>query len=130
MSHPLPIASLGRGSYAASMDVGKTQSETRIPTAPTLRMITGDVTDIFYRSAEAGRANHCAIGASQAALSDTVPARMVKALIEKILDPVGVDATRLLVRGFSNPDFHLLKIFFAGWRYFDLSQYLGPVLTS
>jgi hypothetical protein len=93
-------------------------------------MITSDVTDIFHRCAEAGWANHCAIGASQAALSDIVPARMVKALVEKILDPVGVDAPRLLVRGLLNPDFRLLKIFFAGWRHFYLSQYLGPVVTS
>jgi hypothetical protein len=93
-------------------------------------MITSDVTDIFHRSAEAGRADHCAIGACQAALSNIVPARMFKALVEKILDPVGVDAPRLLVRGFPNPDLHLLKVFFAGGRYFDLSQYLGPVLTS
>jgi hypothetical protein len=96
------------------MDVGKTQSETRIPTAPTLGMIASDVTEIFHSSTEAGRANHCAIGASQAALSDIVPAWMVKALVEKIPDPVGIEAPRLLVCGFLNPDFHLLKIFFAG----------------
>ena len=79
MSHPLPVAGFGGGSHAASVDVGKTQSEARIPTAPTLGMIAGHVTDIFHSRAEAGRADHGAVGASQAALSDVVPARMVKA---------------------------------------------------
>ncbi len=130
MSHPLPVAGLRGRSDGASVDVRKTQGETRIPTTPTLGVIPGYVTDVFYRGAEACGADHGAVGASQAALTDVIPAGMLKVLVEKIFDPVGVDAPRLLVRSFANPGFHLLNILFADWRYFHLRQYLGPAVAA
>ena len=121
--HPLPVASLRGGSDGTAVDVRKTQREARIPTAPSLGVISGHVADIFDSRAETGRADHRAVSAGQTTPGNIVPARVVKALAEKILDPVGVDATHLLARSFLNCDLHLLQIFFAGRRYFQPSQY-------
>src|ERR1039457_5234963 len=94
--HPLPIAGLARGADAASMNVGKAQSEAGVPTAPTLRAISGHVTHVFHRAAEARGANHGAVGAAQAPISDLVPARMIEIPVEQILHAGGVNAARLM----------------------------------
>ena len=66
--------------------------KTRIPATPALGMVTGHVGDVLDRRAEAGRADERAVRAREAALGHVVPALMLVARIQKLLDPRRVDA--------------------------------------
>ena len=60
------------------MDVGKIHGEAGIPAPRARRLHAGEIARILHRRAEAGRADHRAIGAGEAALGDIGPARMLE----------------------------------------------------
>src|SRR5208283_196898 len=128
--HPLPVARLAGGSYAASVNVGKTLGKAGIPLPPAFRVVAGHIAGVFHRGAEASGTNHGAIGASQAAGSDVVPARMVEILMQQLLDPGVVDAANLLAGGFLHAGFRFLQVRVRDRGSLHFVQYLGAALAS
>ena len=57
-------------------------------------LLAGEVARVLDRRAEAGRADHRAVAAGEAALGDVVPARMLEIGEEQVVDAVGVASSR------------------------------------
>src|SRR5579885_3522239 len=53
MRHPLPVTGKSRWPHRTSMDVRMIGGETRVPAAPPLGMIAGEIVHLFHRAAEA-----------------------------------------------------------------------------
>ena len=64
----------------------KQESHTAVP----LGDVAGEVGDVVHGGAEAGRADHRAVGAGQAPGRDIVPAGTLDARVQQLLEPVGV----------------------------------------
>ena len=97
------------------MDEGEIDGEARIPTAPALSVIAGDVGHIFDGRAETGGANHRTVGAGQAPFRHMVPARMVEVFIEQIANPGGFHPPGLLAGGGLNGRAGRVAIFLTAW---------------
>src|SRR5262245_57051115 len=89
VSQPLAISSLSRRPHAASVDIGMTECEARVPSAPSFGVVSGHVGHIIDRGAEAGWADHGAVGTSQAAFGDVVPPRVLEVFVKQFLNPIG-----------------------------------------
>src|SRR5262249_15415346 len=86
MGHPLAITRFCRDAHAAAMYVREIEREARIPSAPSLGVLAGQVGAVFHSGAETGRAYHCAVGAGQTARCDLVPTRMFIVAIKQLFD--------------------------------------------
>src|SRR5699024_6508858 len=60
---PLAVAGLATGPHAAAVQVGEVEVEARVPAAPPLGVVAGEVADVLGGGAEAGRADHGAVAA-------------------------------------------------------------------
>ena len=130
MGHPLAIACFGGGADAASVDIGKALRKAGIPAAPAFGVISGNVSHIFHRGAEACGADHGAVGTGQATAGHVVPTRMLKVLVEKLFDACGVDATHLLARRCFHPRPGFLTVFSGSWNRFQFGEYLGAAIAA
>src|ERR1035437_1881929 len=130
VSHPLAIACFGGGSDTASVNIGKALCEAGIPAAPAFGVISGNASYIFHRGAVACGADHRAVGTRQATAGHVVPARMLKVLVEKLLDASGIDAAHLLARRRFHPRPGFLAVCCGSWNRFQLSEYLGAAIAT
>ena len=95
--HPLAVARFCGSPDTAAGDVGKIHVKARVPLAPSLSMLAGEIRNILDRRTEAGRADHRAIGTSQTTGRDVIPSRMLVIAVEQFFDVSGVhDAPHLL----------------------------------
>ena len=88
--HPLAVARLRRGAHAAAVDVGEVHGEAGVPAPGAFGLAAGKVAGVLDRGAEAGRADHGAVAAGEAAAGDLVPARMLEVVHQQVADAVGV----------------------------------------
>ena len=84
MRKPLPVARPDIGPHVAPGGVGVLEVEARIPEADSLAALAVQVGNIFDRVAEAGRADHRAVGARQAAVGHVVPAWVLEVVVEQL----------------------------------------------
>jgi hypothetical protein len=73
VGHPLSVTRTGGRPDDAARDIRKVHCEARIPTLPTLSVVTGQIRGIFDCRTETSRARHGAIGTGQAAVSHIRP---------------------------------------------------------
>jgi hypothetical protein len=98
-----------------------TEREAGVPSPPSFGVISGHVGHIIDRRAEAGWANHCAVGTCQTTLGDVVPPRVLEILIQQFLNPIGVKPSDLLRSGGFDPGLSLLLCFHRRFYRLDLS---------
>ncbi len=84
--HPLPVARPARRAHAAAMDVRVVDREARVPALDAHDLLAGQVGHVLDRRAEAGRADHRAVPACQAARRDVIPARVLEVALEEVAD--------------------------------------------
>src|SRR3569833_932070 len=99
VGHPLAITRTGALPDTAAMDVAVLQSETGIPGPHPLGAGARKIAVVLDRGAEAGRADHGAVAAAQAALGDLVPARMLQIALQQLLQPLGFHPATHLADG-------------------------------
>ena len=84
MRKPLAVAGSDIGPHVAPGRVGMVEVEARIPEADSLAALAVEIGNLFDRVAEAGRADHGAVGARQAALGHLVPPRVLEVIVEQL----------------------------------------------
>src|SRR5271165_218940 len=88
--HPLPVARLRALADAAAVDEREVHGEATVPDPDPLGRGAGQVAMVLDGGAEAGRADHRAVRAGQAALGDLIPALVVEVRLQQLLQPVGL----------------------------------------
>ena len=96
---PLAVARADVGPHVPAGGVGMVEVEARIPEADPLAALAVKVGDVFDRVAEAGRADHGAVGARQAAAGHVVPAGMLQVIVEQLGQVGRVEPARDLALG-------------------------------
>ena len=99
MGQPLAIARADLVADDAAVHVTEVDVETGVPLPLPLDVVALQIGNFLDRAAKAGRANHRAIRARQAALGDFVPARMFQVRQQQIADAVGIEPARDLIDG-------------------------------
>src|SRR5262245_42833023 len=99
VSQPLAISSLSRRPHAAFVAIGMAVREAGVPSPPSFGVVSGYVGHIIDRRAEAGRADHGAVGTSQTAFGDVVPPGVLEVFVQQFLNPIGVKPPDLLRGG-------------------------------
>ena len=93
---PLTVAGANRRSHGAAVHVAEIEVEARIPAPLAINVVPLQIADVLDAAAKAGRANHRAIGARQAAVGDIRPARMLQVGKQEVVDVAGIDLAGLL----------------------------------
>src|SRR5512139_3742261 len=96
---PLAVARPDRGPDASAVDVGEIRGEARVPTPGPHRLRSREIGRVFDGRAEAGRADHRAVPAGEAAARHVVPAGILVAPAEQLRKPFGVEPARLAACG-------------------------------
>ena len=125
MGDPLAIARLGRVANTTTVNIGKAGCEAGVPPAPAFGVTPGYVANIFDVGAEAGGADHGAVGAVQAAASDVVPAGIFEVIEQELAESIGIDAAALAGSCRLDGGADLAPLRFCCWSGREFEQYLG-----
>src|SRR5579872_2355379 len=82
--HPLPIARPRRTAHRSAVDIREVHREAAVPATLAFRGTGGEKVLSVHRGAEAGRTDHRAVAAGQAALRDIVPTRMLQVRLQQL----------------------------------------------
>ena len=91
MGQPLAVAILAARAEAAAGHLGEAGGEARVPDALGDGVGAGQVGLLGHAGAEAGRADHGAVRARQAAIRDLRPARAVECVEQAVMEALGDD---------------------------------------
>src|SRR5215475_4448303 len=108
------------------MDIGEIECEARVPRAPALRVLAGEVGDIADGGAKTGWADHGTVAAGQAAGRYLMPARVLQVAIEQLFDVGCVQAPPHLRRRSGDDTFRGGKMFRLRLAVRDVAQDGSP----
>src|SRR5215468_2787831 len=107
-----------------------TECEAGVPSPPSFGVVSGHVGHIIDRGAEAGWANHGAVGTSQTSFGDVVPPGVLEVFIQQFLNPIGVKPPDLLRGGGIYPALSFLLYLRRRFYRVELSQYRRPSIAT
>src|SRR6266508_4752012 len=126
---PLPVARARRGTHAAAVEVRVLEREARVPPAPALGALARQVGDVLDGRAEARWAYQGAVGTRETARRHVVPARMLIAPVEQLLDAAGVERPPHRARGTIDDPVGCLAVRLRGRRARDACKQRGAALA-
>src|SRR6266540_1282854 len=126
---PLPVARARGGTHAAAVEVRVLEREARVPPAPALGALARQVGDVLDGRAEARGAYQRAVGTRETARRHVVPARMLIAPVEQLLDAAGVERPPHRARGTLDDPVGCLAVRLRGRRARDACKQRGAALA-